>query len=152
MQAPITQEELDRRETNDNRVRYVGDIMNQLNDINNPAARLKILKALLSNVVSDAEINQVIQDQIDALEEEQAAKEEQNEVVSEEGFPEYEEEDNTKDLLPEIESDLPLSSDLTLEEPTTDLDLSQDFEVTPNEVDTQLPTPDELGIDMTQNF
>lgn len=152
MQAPITQEELDRRETNDNRVRYVGDIMNQLNDISNPAARLKILKALLSNVVSDAEINQVIQDQIDALEEEQVAKEEQNEPVSGEGLPEVEGEDNTKDLLPEIESDLPSSSELSLEEPTTDLDLSQEFEVTPNEADTQLPTPDELGIDMTQNF
>ena len=46
MQAPITQEEIDRRQDNDNRIRYISDIMTQLGDIQDPATRLKILKSL----------------------------------------------------------------------------------------------------------
>ena len=51
MQAPITQEDITRRENNETKIRYIGDLMTQLNDIDNPTARLKILKILLVNII-----------------------------------------------------------------------------------------------------
>lgn len=70
MQQPITQEEVDRREAMSNKVRVVSDIVNTLSDISNPANKLKIQKSLISTVISDNEILQAIQDEIDSLEEE----------------------------------------------------------------------------------
>lgn len=68
MQTPVTQEELDRRQNNDNRTRYIGDIMNQLGDIEDKAVKLKIYKTLLSQVINDPEIISIIQKYIDSLE------------------------------------------------------------------------------------
>ena len=70
MQQPITQEEVDRREAMSNKVRVVSDIVNTLSDISNPANKLKIQKSLISTVISDNDILQAIQDEIDSLEEE----------------------------------------------------------------------------------
>ena len=68
MQKPVTQEEMDRRTNTDNRIRYVSDIMNQLTDIEDKSTKLKIYKALLSDVVNDPEVISYIQTYIDSLE------------------------------------------------------------------------------------
>ena len=68
MQAPVTQEELDRRENKKNRIAVVGDIMNQLSEIQNPVIKMKILKTLLADSVTDTEVIALLQDQIDELE------------------------------------------------------------------------------------
>lgn len=60
MVPPTTQEEIDRREAASNRIRYVQDVIGMLSDVENPAVRLKIVKALLSNVVSDSEVIQLL--------------------------------------------------------------------------------------------
>lgn len=70
MQHPITQEEVDRREAMSNKVRVVSDIVNTLSDISNPANKLRIQKSLISTVISDNDILQAIQDEIDSLESE----------------------------------------------------------------------------------
>ena len=67
MQTPVTQEEIDRRQNTDNRTRYISDIMNQLNDIEDKATKLKIYKSLLTDVVNDSEIISLIQSYIESL-------------------------------------------------------------------------------------
>lgn len=69
MQAPVTQEELDRRENLSNRIRVVGDIMQNLDGIKNNTIKLKILKSLMASAVTDSSVLDLIQEEIDALEE-----------------------------------------------------------------------------------
>ena len=68
MLPPTTQEELDRRENLSNKVALTSDVMNMLGDIENTETKLKILKSLLSNVLTDGEVISLIQGEIDKLE------------------------------------------------------------------------------------
>ena len=79
MMSPTTQEEVDRRDNMSNKVGLVGDIMNALADIQDPPTRLKILKSLLSDTLTNSEVIALIQDQIDALEAEANASDESDE-------------------------------------------------------------------------
>lgn len=67
MLAPTTQEELDRRESTSGKVQLAGDIMNMLTDIEDTSTKLKILKSLLSDIIADPEVIQLIQQEIDKL-------------------------------------------------------------------------------------
>ena len=68
MQTPITQEELDRRDDKKNRIGVINDIMMQLTDVQDGTVKLKILKSLLADAVSDAEIIDVLQKYIEDIE------------------------------------------------------------------------------------
>ncbi len=134
MQIPTTQEEIDRRESQSNKVQLVSDIMNMLSDIEDTTARVKILKSLLSTIVDDNEIMTIVQDYIDKQETEQ-----EDEIV-ETSFEEKETEpsmsskgfrDLNRDFAP-------------MNEPETDLEATGE-----EERETILPTPDELGVDMS---
>lgn len=134
MQIPTTQEEIDRRESQSNKVQLVSDIMNMLSDIEDTTARVKILKSLLSTIVDDNEIMTIVQDYIDKQETEQ-----KDEIV-ETSFEEKETEpsmssrgfrDLNRDFAP-------------MNEPETDLEATGE-----EERETILPTPDELGVDMS---
>lgn len=149
MQAPITQEEIDRKEANNNSVRYISDIMNQLNDIESPAARLKILKSLLANVISNEEVTTVIQEEIERLEEQNKPTEENPEETN------PVDDLGGRDLV--IGSDMPI--DNGLESDLGDLGPEaapeETFEVEPNNPEPEsdvLPSPDELGMDMSTNY
>ena len=67
MQTPVTQEEIDKRANTDTRVRYVGDVMNQLNDIEDKAVKLKIYRALIQNVINDPDVVKELDDYINTL-------------------------------------------------------------------------------------
>ena len=141
MQTPVTQEELDRRTNTDNRVRYVGDIMQQLNDIEDKATKLKIYKSLLSSVVNDSEVINYLQSYIDTLEpkEEEETEEESSPEVKLEETPESEEEP-----LPSLEE---------IQNEQVEQDSSKEIlneEGSENEADSFLPSPDDLGLDMTE--
>lgn len=71
MQAPTTQEEKDRQDSKGTSINMIQDIMNLLDstEIENASAKLKILKALLAEIISDPEVLAIIQEQIDELEE-----------------------------------------------------------------------------------
>ena len=84
MQAPTTQEEVDRRDNLSNKVGLVRDIMDTLGDIENPTTKLKILKSLLSNTISDTDVIQLLEDEIEALE--AAVEESEEPVVSDDEF------------------------------------------------------------------
>lgn len=133
MQEPVTQEELDRRTNIDNRLRYVGDLMGQLNDIDDKAIKLKIYKSLLGNVINDPEIISYIQDYIDTID--------TNSNDDTKFKPEdTESQDAGFDLEPKNET---LSSDIESKELILEADSDED--------DSYLPSPDELGLDLTSN-
>lgn len=165
MQSPTTQEEVDRRENMASKISMTGDIMNMLDGVEDPARRLEILKILLSNVITDQDVISIIQQQIDDLEQEQNA--EGAPAEAEEGdinldFDQAEENDVFGGIDQELSTDLPTPEQAgagipeepeegteTEEEPVegfNDLDASK--LLTENE-DNNLPTPEQLGIDLT---
>ena len=68
MLPPTTQEDIDRRDNMATKMNIVSDIMNLLSDLPDESAKLDILKKLLSGVISDGEILQILSEQKDKLE------------------------------------------------------------------------------------
>lgn len=141
MMAPTTQEEIDRRENIVGRIGLITDVMNNLGDIENSESKLKILKSLLSNAISDPEVIQIIQDEIDAIE---AAKLE----AEKEAASETSEEESTDNLDSLFSSDEPI--DFGSDSSSNDLDAL--FGETSNETSSAeetsdiLPSPADLDI------
>lgn len=141
MQPPVTQEELDRRTNTDNRIRYVGDLMNQLTDVEDKVIKLKIYKALLASAVNDSEVISYLQSYIEELEAEndKTASDVTNDDQSDE-LP-----DLSDSVEPEeSESEEPLTVE-NFNSDNTSIDLFEDGA----EEDSYLPSPDELGVDLT---
>lgn len=139
MNAPTTQEEIDKRESMTNRIRYITDVMNTLNDIDDKSIKLSILKSLLTTIV-DPGIILLIQQQIDALEKEEESEPEEVEETTlsrEETIEEPLETSTTEDEIEETEE----SSIETPEETSDESEEQLGY----------LPSPDELNIDMTRN-
>ncbi len=132
MQAPTTQEEVDRRDNLSNKVGLVRDIMDTLADVENTTTKLKILKSLLSNTISDTDVIQLIQEEIEALE-----------ALEEESAPDdiTTEEDDFGDEPLDFGSGGGSDFDMSFDDTS-----SSDTEVTDDVEDDTLPTPDELDI------
>ena len=153
MLPPTTQEELDRRENLTSKVGLTSDIMNMLGDIETTETKLKILKSLLSNILTDGEAIALIQEEIDRLEKE---KEDSSKIEKEDT--------SNEDLGGEDLMDFDLDSDtdsMGSETSMDNFDLTGDFSSESGEesiepIDSSnndsLPTPEELGVDMTQNL
>ena len=154
MLAPTTQEELDRRENVQGKVSLTQDVMNMVDGIEDPIAKLKILKSLLSNILTNGEVIAVIQDQIDKLEaeaEEQVSDDESidTDLTDDEMFSDDSE---ISSVSPSIDSD---SFDLSGSDTSSDIDYidSSSSEETIEPIDNQeLPNGEDLGIDLTQNI
>lgn len=151
MQSPTTQEDIDRRDNTASKVQIASDIMNLTGDIEDSTTKLKILKSLLSNVLNDSEVVQLIQDEIDKIEL-------SNETSDNEDFSEGETDEGTED----ISSSEPLNlnsdsgdsldntgSDTTSEPMETDGTSEESASTENNE--TILPNPADIDIDFTQN-
>ena len=120
---PVTQEDVDRVESQSTKVQLTADIMNMLSDVEDPIARLKILKNLLSKIVNDDEIISEIQAQIEQAEEEINKR--------------------------EAEEAAEITSDLDTDEDVINIsELETDTEEPEQEEDVILPTPEQLGVDM----
>lgn len=159
MQTPITQEEIDRRTNKDQRIRFVGDLMNQLNDVENTTLKLKILKSLLTQVVNDDEVLGYIQEQIDQLEEEEKETGKPKETESSEEEPMFGRRDRGMEPFPENEP-IPTREPTPEEEIPSEEEINNEpFEPTePNietigepEEDSYLPNPEELGFNAVEN-
>lgn len=161
MQAPVTQEEIDRKQDLSNTLRNISDIMSTLNDVQTTSSKLKILKSLLSECLSDQDITSILQDEIDKLELEesknQSTDNESNDTPlgntddfggfdagndsfeNSEPFPSREEPtgDEQEDLT-DVESE-----NSAIEEPLTP--------ETPATEDDNLPSFSDLGVDGTIN-
>lgn len=149
MQAPVTQEELDRRENKKNRIGVVQDIMNQLADVENPIIKLKILKSLLSTSINDVDVIDLLQDQINELEKQQKGDEP---LEAEEGdTPPTPKKEPIGEPMPTRTP--PSTRDSTPQE-TVPSAAEEESETAPDEetpVEIKLPTPNDLGKDFTDN-
>ena len=124
MQAPVTQEELDRRSNTDNRIRYVGDVMQQLSDIEDSVVKLKIYKALIGQAINDPQVMSILQEYIEKLEKEETKKEQPENA-----------EEKESDELPSLEAVENISNKPTITEEGKEEDS-----------DSYLPSADELGL------
>lgn len=148
MQSPTTQEEKDRKDNINQTITNSENILRMVNDqIQDEKAKLQVLKAVISNVTSDQDIIQVIQNQIDVLEnkDDDQSTDESDDFQSDTfEFPESGSE----------EEELPPIGDLGAEEeePTVDLASNENF-YTNNDgellIENNLPSFEELGIDYT---
>ena len=144
MLAPTTQEEVDRRDNLSNRVGLVNDIMTSLSDIESVPTKLKILKSLLANTITDSEVIDLLQEEIDRMETElqdQSLTDDSSDELfgSEENFPG----DETLDFGTGETSSMDFGSDLDFG--------STESEVPSGESDSEtdemiLPSPADLGI------
>ena len=139
MLAPTTQEDIDRRDNMASRIGIIGDIMNNLTEMESTSAKLRVLKILLSDVITNPDILDTIQEQIDTIEEQE---DESIDIGSEKA----EEEFTDTDFEPE-RSERPSRP----VERETDFSASSEI-IEPNEgTSMNLPSPEDLGVDMTDN-
>ena len=138
MQPPTTSEERDRRENLSNKIGVVNDIMSLLTDVEDTVAKLKILKALLSGVITDEEVINILQEVIEKLE---AGGELENDF-----------DDSNADSIDSEPMDFGADSEPSFnggnsvgEEEETNV------EETATGGEESLPSPEELGIDMTDS-
>ena len=151
MLAPTTQEELDRRENVAGKVQLTSDIMNMLSDIEDTQTKLKILKSLLANILTNGEVIVFIQDEIDKLEAQNDA-EDDTEIDTE-----TVDTTDVSDNLSFDDSSASSMDDFSLTGETEDsnfdldnLDSSSSETIEPTS-DLTLPNGEDLGVDLTQN-
>lgn len=70
MLPPTTKDEISRRDNMSNKIRITSDIMGLLTDVEDSTVKLKILKSLLADAVSDPSILEGLQKEIDKMEKE----------------------------------------------------------------------------------
>lgn len=145
IQPPVTQEDIDRMENQSTKVQLSRDIMDMLSDIEDAPARLKILKSLMKNIVTDPDIIKELDEQIElAIAEKEPVEEpEQNNTDSNDdsGIFSLKDEDEssiTNDSEDTEKSDNDMYTDINTEEEDT----------SEKSYDTILPSPDQLGIDL----
>lgn len=144
MLAPATEEEATRRDNLSSEIQVTRDIMDLLTDIENPSVRLTILKSLLSGIVTDSDILQTIQDEIDRMEEEGITSDDEEEAGGEFG----------DKLSPGLRSPRSAAGEPELDtNDNQDLDISEREPSESSEDEMILPTPSELNssIDFSDN-
>ena len=136
MVPPTTQEEIDRRDNTASKVQIARDIMDLFGDIEDKAARLSVLKSVLSAVVTDPDIIAIISDQIKIAEEESLAVED--------------EQDQDIDIRGDINMS-PSRRALGMASISSDNNTVNAGENEPQSNDDNLPSPEDLGVDLVNN-
>ena len=164
IQPPVTQEDIDRMENQSTKVQLSRDIMDMLSDIEDAPARLKILKSLMKNIVTDPDIIKELDEQIElAIAEKEPVEEpEQNNTDSDDdsgrfSLKDEDESSITNDSEDTEKLDNDMYTDINTEEGNTseksDNDMYTDIDTdegntSEKSYDTTLPSPDQLGIDL----
>ena len=146
MQSPTTQEEIERRDAESSKVGITRDLLDiTTQNIDDPIAKLKIMKALVSNVVTDADVLDLIEDEISRLEKEQEEGTLPEETEGEDLFSDNEDLGGSEPL--NLDTELNLGGGETS---TGEFEAPEE-ETTPSE-EAILPSPEELGVgDMSDN-
>lgn len=137
MQPPTTQEEIDRRDNLASKVQIISDIMNLVNmdEVEN-ITKIKILKSLISEVITDSEVITLIEAEIKKLEEQQ-----------DKGI------DNNSSNPEAKEEKVSVSTSFENEPLNLDSELGLDFEEPERSQESgeeeTLPNPEELNVDLT---
>ena len=144
IQPPVTQEDIDRMENQSTKVQLSRDIMDMLSDIEDAPARLKILKSLMKNIVTDPDIIKELDEQIElAIAEKEPVEEaEQNNTDSDDDSEIF-------SLKDEDESSITNDSEATEKSDNDMSDINtEEGDTSEKSYDTILPSPDQLGIDL----
>lgn len=151
MTPPTTQEEIDRRDSLSSSVSLIRDIMQVVEgNVEDKTTLLKIQKALFSNVLTNGEVVNLLQEEIDRVEAGEETPDEDNAEKAESGF-----EDNSIDIdfnRPEPRAERKETEINT--ETNTEENSTNDNELISRvaEVDeTELPQPSDLDIDFSDN-
>lgn len=86
MQEPVTQEELDKRDARSSEIQIASDVMNLVSDIPNDATRLKILKSLLSEVITNQDVLSMIGDEAEKLKSDETDVTDSEDISDDEDF------------------------------------------------------------------
>ena len=168
MQSPITQAEIDKKSDLSNSLRNVSDIMGFLNDIDDPIIKTKVLKSLLSDVLGNQNITNALQEYIEELEKQKRdknSKDKGEETTSDNEFGGFEGSDNFgggSDFgmeAPSQAQEEPAGGNEEegtgqMEEEPVDMEAGpqpESTEASSTEEDNSLPSPEYLGVDLTQN-
>lgn len=139
MQAPATQEEINRMDNKQKQLSNISDIMNLVGDIQDDSIKLKILKNLLSTVITDPEVISYVQDEIDRIE--SSVEDEKEEAANNDEEPEEVNIDIDNHMpSSHVDSEPSFSLERTREEEPVKVDSSEE---------TVLPSPADLGMDFT---
>ena len=157
IQPPVTQEDIDRMENQSTKVQLSRDIMDMLSDIEDAPARLKILKSLMKNIVTDPDIIKELDEQIELAigEKEPVEEPQQNNTESDDdseifSLKDEDESSITNDSEDEDESSITNDSEDTEKSDNdmyTDIN-TEEGDASEKSYDTILPSPDQLGIDL----
>lgn len=145
IQPPVTQEDIDRMENQSTKVQLSRDIMDMLSDIEDAPARLKILKSLMKNIVTDPDIIKELDDQIElAIAEKEPVEEpQQNNTDSDDDSEMFSMKDEDESSITDDSEDTEKSDDDMYTDINTD-----EGDTSEKSYDTILPSPDQLGIDL----
>ena len=145
IQPPVTQEDIDRMENQSTKVQLSRDIMDMLSDIEDAPARLKILKSLMKNIVTDPDIIKELDEQIElAIAEKEPVEEpEQNNTDSDDDNEIFSLKDEDESSITDNSEDTEKSDDDMYTDINTD-----EGGTSEKSYDTILPSPDQLGIDL----
>ena len=145
IQPPVTQEDIDRMENQSTKVQLSRDIMDMLSDIEDAPARLKILKSLMKNIVTDPDIIKELDEQIElAIAEKEPVEEpEQNNTDSDDDSGRFSLKDEDESSINDDSEDTEKSDDDMYTDINTD-----EGDTSEKSSDTILPSPDQLGIDL----
>ena len=145
IQPPVTQEDIDRMENQSTKVQLSRDIMDMLSDIEDAPARLKILKSLMKNIVTDPDIIKELDEQIELAigEKEPVEEPQQNNTESDDDSEIFSLKDEDESSITDDSEDTEKSDDDMYTDINTD---EGDTSEKPH--DTILPSPDQLGIDL----
>ena len=150
MLVPMTQEEKDRKDNQVNGIGIARDVMSLLDEIQDPTAKLKILKSLLAPAINNPDTISIIDEEIAKMEKENA---DDNNPKGDDN-PE-----NNSDFSSDF-SDTSLNSDFNDTESDMNLDLDsalglegeEEISEEPSEEESDiLPTPGETGVDLINN-
>lgn len=146
IQPPVTQEDIDRMENQSTKVQLSRDIMDMLSDIEDAPARLKILKSLMKNIVTDPDIIKELDEQIElAIAEKEPVEEpQQNNTESDDDSEIFSLKDEDESSITNDSEDTEKSDNAMY----TNINTEEEGDTSEKSYDTILPSPDQLGIDL----
>ena len=156
MLPPTTQEQIDRRENVSSKIQLTRDTMDILSDIDDPITKLKILKSLLSDIITDGDVISTIQEFIDKTEAElnvdNSETDSDDNTHKDSSNRDYSYGNSNDGSDDDIDSSEPLDLDGSNEQ-DSDLSSAIDSYASGTEQDEEnLPSPDELGVgDLSDN-
>lgn len=147
MVRPTTQEEKDRQENKVNQIGIVRDVMDLLSDVPSESVKLEILKILISSVINNSDITNLLEDEIEKVKKENEGDLDMGDDDFSDSF--HEPSGSSSGDVIDFGDDINIDTGAN-NTPAADLDLGAE-EPAADDMLGELPSPENLGVDFTQN-